>query len=325
MNVLVGSGPTHLQACLAVLSEELAPMKFHVQPAPAAAATDCTEVWESFHPTYRESIGAVESPLLHHADSSHGSGFEACAEPLDAALCAELEDAGFVSGLCQPAMQRLRALAQRRGWGDGENTRVWCAGVHQSANLIVDTASSRINDAEGHLVAACQWALAEGALCEEPMRGVCFNIRKATAGAALRAVKTCLLQAQLAARPCLLEPVLELDIACASATIAEIVLRELSRRNAQILPESPWPQHGLAATVHVFAELPVRKAGGLEEALLGEVREADILYTATCSRWAIVDGSPWCPGLHADLIRGVREWRQLAPEVPLPTNIVQEE
>eukprot|EP00971_Amphidinium_carterae_P082757 1637242-Amphidinium_carterae.1 len=70
--------------------------------------------------------------------------------------------------------------------GDGENTRVWCAGVHQSANLIVDTASSRINDAEGatqsihlqhcfiwslshergHLVAACQWALAEGALCE---------------------------------------------------------------------------------------------------------------------------------------------------------------
>lgn len=129
---------------------------------------------------------------------------------------------------------RAKVLAEKFDYDVTEASRIWSFGPHGNGpNLLVDVTRgvqylSEIKDA---VVSGFQWATKEGVLCEEPMRGIRFNLHDATllsdaihrgAGQILPTARRVVYASVLTAQPRLLEPIYLVEIHCPEQAIGGV-------------------------------------------------------------------------------------------------------
>jgi len=144
------------------------------------------------------------------------------AEPLNEELTTLIEN-GKVTPK-DDVKSRSRILIDQFDWDKVDATKIWSFGPENTgANLLVDTtkAVQFMNEIRDSCENAFQWATKEGAMCQENMRGIRFNIVDATlhtdaihrgGGQIIQTARRCFYASELSAVPSLQEPIFSCEI-----------------------------------------------------------------------------------------------------------------
>jgi len=278
--------------------------------------------------TFRETV-SESSRLRCFAKSPNGKNtLTMLADPLGAAVADEVE-AGLVGPAAGWEPERTQAhLQDAHGWDLLAARGLWAFGPGSGGgNALVDDtmlltgagglgddragAAAVLSGARSSVVQGFDWAVREGPLCEEPMRGVQFRLLDVAfagtpldraPGQIIPAARRAAYSAFLMAEPRLMEPTLEVEV-LAPADVAPAVQRVLKRRRGHIVADAPKP----GTPFYVLRGfVPVMDSFGLETDLrVHTAGQAMILQVF--SRWDVVPGDP--------LDRSV-ELRPLEPQPP---------
>lgn len=124
-----------------------------------------------------------------------------------------------------------------------------------------------LNEIKDSVVAGFQWATKEGALCEENMRGVRFDVHDVTlhadaihrgGGQIIPTARRCLYASVLTAQPRLMEPIYLVEIQCPEQVVGGIY-GVLNRKRGHVFEES---QVAGTPMFVVKAYLPVNESFG---------------------------------------------------------------
>merc|ERR1711998_554648 len=207
-HIVAGAGELHLEICLKDLEDDFMKGTPIVKGDPVV----------SFRETVTEEsdrMGLSKSPNKHNRLYMR-------AEPMGEELALAI-DKGEISST-QDAKERGRKLADDYGWDINFARKIWCFGPDTSGpNVFVDNTVGvqYLNEIKDHVVSAFQWASKEGALCEEPMRGIRYNLYDVTmhadaihrgAGQIMPTARRCMYACCLTAEPALMEPVFLVNI-----------------------------------------------------------------------------------------------------------------
>jgi len=252
-HIVAGAGELHLEICLKDLEEDHAgiPLK---KSDPVVS--------------YRESVSEQSSQMcLSKSPNKHNRLFMT-AGPFPEGLSEDI-DAGDISSK-QDFKLRSRVLIDKYKFDATESRKIWCFGPEGTGpNMLIDCAKGvqYLNEIKDSVVAGFQWATKEGALAEENVRGVRYNIHDVTlhtdaihrgGGQIIPTTRRVLLACQLTAQPRIMEPVYLVEIQCPETAIGGIY-GVLNRRRGHIFEEN-----AVAGTpmYMVKAYLPVNESFG---------------------------------------------------------------
>lgn len=207
--IVAGAGELHLEICLNDLENDHAGVPLR-KSDPVVG--------------YRETVTAESSMMALSKSQNKHNRLYVKAEPLGEELTQDIES-GKVAPRDDPKT-RARYLADTYGWDVTDARKIWCFGPDTSGpNLFIDASKGvqYMNEIKDSVVAAFQWATKEGAVCEEPMRGIKFAIFDCTlhtdaihrgGGQIIPTARRVCYAAQMLAKPALQEPMFLVEIAC---------------------------------------------------------------------------------------------------------------
>jgi elongation factor 2 len=224
----------------------------------------------------------------------------------------------------QPAESRFpeqKREEQRAALQPEESNNIWA--TDENKNVLVNSSSTakQLEEAKASIITGFHWACRTGALCEEPLREVRATLMKTELDAdpglrepdqITRAVSRAILGSFLTAKPVILEPIYEIEVAVQSnwfGTCTNIITR---RRGKIVATE----QKGLVATITGY--IPVAETFGMS----AEMRSATSGYAFwqfTFDHWSKVPEN-----LAHETITKLRERRGLPMEIPKPETFVDE-
>jgi len=201
-HIIAGCGELHIEICLKDLVEEYA--KCEIKKSDPVV-------------TYKETVSEESSQICLSKSPNKHNRLYVVATPLGDDLTVAIE-ADEVSSK-QDQKDRNRKLADKFEWDINEAKKIWCFGPDTSGpNLLVDTtkAVQYLNEIKDSCEAAFQWATKEGAMTEENMRGIRFNIMDVAlhadaihrgGGQIIPTARRVFYAAQLTAKPKFVEPI----------------------------------------------------------------------------------------------------------------------
>merc|ERR1712142_74215 len=285
-HIIAGAGELHLEICLKDLEEDHAciPLK----------KTDPVV-------SYRESVTEASSQTcLSKSPNKHNRLFmTAC--PMPDGLAEAIDD-GKVTPR-QEAKERGRYLAEKYEMDVGEARKIWCFGPDgQGPNIVMDCTKGvqYLNEIKDSVVAGFQWATKEGVLAEENMRGIRFNIHDVTlhtdaihrgGGQIIPTARRVLYACCLTAKPCILEPVYQVEIQCPEQAVGGIY-GVLNRRRGHVFAEEQTP--GTPMFV-VKAYLPVNESFGFTADLRSNTG-GQAFPQCVFDHWQLMPGDPMQEG-----------------------------
>lgn len=306
-HIVAAAGELHLDVSLRALEEEHARIKIKRSPPVVS---------------YRETI-TDKSSIVVLAKSPNGlNRLLMTAEPLSAELVDALEAGKFATKRDQKAL--VRELVDVYNWDLQDAKRLWCFGPGpDGSNALVDTTKSAdyLSDVKDNIINAFLNTCSKGVLCNEPMRGIRFNIvdchlhrDPAHRGAAqiIPAAKSAFFAAQLSASPTIVEPFYLTEIVAPLDVIGG-VHAVLARRRGRTFAQEQ--KDGTPLSV-IKAFLPVVDSFGFDLALR-EATSGKAFPQLVFDHWENVDGNPFDD--HSPLalsIRAVRVRKGLPPEIP---------
>jgi len=244
------------------------------------------------------------------------------AQPLAEGL-AEAVDEGTITS-SQNVKERARMLSDTFDFDVNHAQKIWCFGPEGSGpNMLVDTtfAVQHLQDIRDTVVAGFQWASSEGALCEETLRGVRFNLTDATihadpahrgGGQIIPTTRRAMKGAMLRAKPCLLEPVFMVEVQCTDDVIGG-VMSVLAHRRGQIVDEVHSPDSPLCL---IRAHLPVNEGFGFTEELRSSTG-GKAFPQCVFDHWQVLPGNPLDPtSLCGTVVAQVRQRKGLPVAIP---------
>ncbi|MGH0176288.1 UNVERIFIED_CONTAM: hypothetical protein FKN15_072472 [Acipenser sinensis] len=169
------------------------------------------------------------------------------ARPFQDGLAEDIEKGDVTAR--QELKARARYLTEKYEWDVTEARKIWCFGPDGTGpNLLVDVTKGvqYLNEIKDSVVAGFQWASKEGALCEENMRAVRFDIHDVTlhtdaihrgGGQIIPTARRVLYACQLTAQPRLMEPVYMVEIQCPEQVVGGIY-GVLNRKRGHVFEES---------------------------------------------------------------------------------------
>merc|ERR1719502_89860 len=196
-HIVAGAGELHLEICLKDLEEDFMKGTPIVKGDPVV----------SFRETVTEESDRM---CLSKSPNKHNRLFMK-AQPLSEEFSQAVDSDVITS--TQDMKTRGRALADDYGWDVNFARKIWCFGPDTTGpNVFVDNTVGvqYLNEIKDHVVSAFQWASKEGALCEEPMRGIRFNLYDVTmhadaihrgAGQIMPTARRCMYACCLTAQP----------------------------------------------------------------------------------------------------------------------------
>jgi len=282
-HVIAGCGELHVEICLKDLRDDYAQVDF-ITSDPVVS--------------YRETVtGPSSQTCLAKSPNKHNRLFME-AEPLGAELATEIDNGKC--GAKMDAKERAKELAEKFDWDKNHALKIWCYGPEtDGANVVVDTtlAVQYLNEIKEHVNSAFQWATKEGPLCEEPLRGVRFNLKDVTlhtdaihrgAGQIMPATRRCVFACELTAGPTLQEPIFLVDITSPQDASGGIYNCMNQRRGVVIHEE----QREGTNLVHMKAHLPVAESFGFTGALR-QATSGQAFPQCSFSHWEDLQGDPY--------------------------------
>ncbi|XP_029285161.1 elongation factor 2-like [Cottoperca gobio] len=284
-HIVAGAGELHLEICLKDLEEDHAcvPLK---KSDPVVS--------------YRETV-SVESTVvcLSKSPNKHNRLFMKAA-PFDEGLAENIEKGDV--GPRQELKARARFLADKHDWDVGEARKIWCFGPDGTGpNLLVDVTKGvqYLNEIKDSVVAGFQWAVKEGVLCEENMRGIRFNVHDVTlhtdaihrgGGQIIPTARRCLYACELTAEPRMMEPVYLVEIQCPESAVGGIY-GVLTKRRGHVFEEVSVLGTPMRVTK---AYLPVMESFGFTADLRSHTG-GQAFPQCVFDHWQILPGDPMDP------------------------------
>uniref|UniRef100_A0A667Y678 Eukaryotic translation elongation factor 2 n=1 Tax=Myripristis murdjan TaxID=586833 RepID=A0A667Y678_9TELE len=282
-HIVAGAGELHLEICLKDLEEDHAgiPLK---KSDPVVS--------------YRETVSDESNQIcLSKSPNKHNRLFMK-ARPFPDGL-AEDVDKGDVSAR-QELKQRARYLAEKYEWEVAEARKIWCFGPDGSGpNMLIDMSKGvqYLNEIKDSVVAGFQWATKEGALCEENMRGIRFDIQDVTlhadaihrgGGQIIPTARRVLYASMLTAQPRIMEPIYLVEIQCPEQVVGGIY-GVLNRKRGHVFEEC---QVAGTPIFVVKAYLPVNESFGFTADLRSNTG-GQAFPQCVFDHWQILPGDPY--------------------------------
>jgi elongation factor 2 len=258
-HIIAGAGELHLEICLKDLQDDFM----------GGAEIVVSDPVVSFRETVLDK--SVRTVMSKSPNKHNRLYFEA--RPLEEGL-PEAIDEGRIGPRDDPKV-RSQILAQEFGWDKDLAKKIWCFGPETTGpNMVVDMCKGvqYLNEIKDSVVAAFQWATKEGALAEENMRGIAFEVCDVVlhtdaihrgGGQIIPTARRVMYAAQLTAKPRLLEPVYLVEIQAPEGALGGIY-GVLNQKRGHVFEEVQRPGTPL---YNIKAYLPVIESFGFSGTL----------------------------------------------------------
>jgi elongation factor 2 len=258
-HIIAGAGELHLEICLKDLQEDFM----------GGAEIVVSDPVVSFRETVLEKSSRT---VMSKSPNKHNRlYFEA--RPLEDGLAEAIDD-GRIGPRDDPKV-RSKVLAEELWW-DKDHAKKICCFVPETTgpNMVVDMCKGvqYLNEIKDSVVAAFQWATKEGALAEENMRGIAFEVCDVVlhadaihrgGGQVIPTARRVMYAAQLTAKPRLLEPVYLVEIQAPEGALGGIY-SVLNQKRGHVFEEVQRPGTPL---YNIKAYLPVIESFGFSGTL----------------------------------------------------------
>nr|XP_018262560.1 elongation factor 2 [Kwoniella dejecticola CBS 10117]OBR84718.1 elongation factor 2 [Kwoniella dejecticola CBS 10117] len=306
--IVAGAGELHLEICLNDLENDHAGVPLR-KSDPVVG--------------YRETVTAESSMVALSKSQNKHNRLYVKAEPLDEELTKDIEE-GRVAPRDDPKI-RARYLADTYGWDVTDARKIWAFGPDTTGpNIILDASKGvqYMNEIKDSVVAAFQWATKEGGVCEEPMRGIRYNMIDCTlhadaihrgGGQIIPTARRVCYAAQLLAKPGLQEPMFLVEIAVPESAQGG-VYSCLNVRRGQVFSSEQRPGTPMYT---MKAYLPVSESFGFN-ADLRAATGGQAFPQAVFDHYSLLNGDPTEVGSKINALAvSIRTRKSLKPDVPL--------
>merc|ERR1711887_102756 len=308
-HIVAGAGELHLEICLKDLEEDFMKGTPIVKGDPVVS--------------FRETVTEESDRMCLSKSPNKHNRLYMKAEPLSEDLSLKIDEG--VIGATQDPKIRGRMLADDFGWDINQARKIWCFGPDTTGpNVFVDNTVGvqYLNEIKDHVVSAFQWASKEGALAEEPMRGIRFNLYDVTmhadaihrgAGQIMPTARRCMYACCLTANPSLMEPVFLVNITAPENALSGIY-SYLNKKRGHVFAEDQRPGTPI---YNLNAYLPVLESFGFV-ADLRAATSGQAFPQCVFDHWALMGGDALDPADKlGELVQSIRKRKNLSSvEVP---------
>jgi len=306
-HIVAGAGELHLEICLKDLQDDFM----------GGAEIRISDPVVSFRETILEKSSRT---VMSKSPNKHNRlYFEA--RPLESGL-PEAIDEGKVGPRDDPKI-RSKILSEEFGWDKDVSKKIWCFGPDTNGpNMVVDMCKGvqYLNEIKDSVVAAAQWAMKEGVVCEENMRGVCFEVCDVVlhadaihrgGGQIIPTARRVMYAAQLTAKPRLFEPVYLVEIQAPEQALGGIY-SVLNQKRGHVFDEQQRPGTPL---YNIKAYLPVVESFGFT-AVLRAATSGQAFPQMVFDHWDMMGSDPLEAGTQANTLVGEIRKRKGLKETP---------
>ncbi len=222
-NIICGSGELHVEICIKDLIDEYAQIEIIVSDPVVS---------------YRETVTKESEQAMAKSSNSHNRLY-CTTQPITEELSVAIEDGNIDM---RDQKKRAKQLYEKHEWGKTEGLKIWAFGPQgDGPNLIIDSTQGCqfMNEIKEHMVSGFEIVTKSGALCEENMRGVRFDVEDTYlhqdsihrgGGQITPATRKVLLACELLAEPSLQEPYFKVEITCPQNVVGTIYSVMANRR-----------------------------------------------------------------------------------------------
>lgn len=281
-HTIVGSGELYMDCVLRDLREAYGKVDIKVSDPVVPFTETVTEM----------------SALQCYADTPNGHNkIVMVAEPLESGILNALEAGDLEKGGNSPNLLRdlgWDALASRSLWTFGPDT---ARGPNALLNdVLIEETRRKSDDVRESIVQGFCWAMREGPLADEPVRGVKLRLLDTTIAdsevsrSPAQIIPTCRRVAYssiLTANPRMMEPVYRTEIVCGSAALSAAYVL-IGRRRGMVLEESEVAGVPL---MRLIVEMPVLDSFGFETDLR-VLTQGSAFCLQAFDHWGLVPGDP---------------------------------
>jgi elongation factor 2 len=314
-HIIAGAGELHLEICLKDLQDDFMKGNEIVVSKPIVSFSETISIKtgeDSEYPT----------PCVSKSANKHNRLY-VNAYPLDNKFINDIEE-GKIK-LSQDMKTFGRMLADEYKWNVEEARKIWSFGCPPDAkcNVIVDVTKGvqYLKECKDYIISGFLEATKGGVLCDEPLRGACFNIEDVklhsdpahrNIGQILPCARNVCYACEIASGPKLLEPVYLINIIVSTQAING-VYSTLNQRRGTI--EKIEDCSGMSSS-KIEGYLPVLESFGFIE-LLRKNTGGKAFAQMKFSHWQQVSGNPMKEGTDAyQIMMDVRQRKGLKLEIP---------
>ncbi|CAG9467028.1 unnamed protein product [Pedinophyceae sp. YPF-701] len=260
--IIAGAGELHLEICLKDLQDDFMGGAQLVVSDPVVP--------------FRETVTVESERVVMSKSPNKHNRLYFKATPMDEELAHAIEE-GDITPRDDPK-DRSKKLVDTFGWDKDEAKKIWCFGPDTTGpNLVVDVTKGVqfLNEIKDSVVAGFQDATAKGVLCDEPMRGILFQLHDVTlhadaihrgGGQLIPTTRRVLFASELTAQPRLQEPVFLVEIQAPEPALGGIYSC-INTKRGQVFEEVQRPGTPM---YNIKAYLPVVNSFGFT----GDLRAA---------------------------------------------------
>jgi elongation factor 2 len=258
-HIIAGAGELHLEICLKDLQDDFM----------GGAEITVSPPVVSFRETVLEKSCRT---VMSKSPNKHNRLYME-ARPLEDGLAEAIDDERV--GPRDDPKVRSKILSEEFGWDKDLAKKIWCFGPETTGpNMVVDMCKGvqYLNEIKDSVVAGFQWASKEGALADENMRGICFEVCDVVlhtdaihrgGGQVIPTARRVIFASQLTAKPRLLEPVYLVEIQAPENALGGIY-GVLNQKRGHVFEEVQRPGTPL---YNIKAYLPVIESFGFSGTL----------------------------------------------------------
>ncbi|KAK4787490.1 hypothetical protein SAY86_011323 [Trapa natans] len=306
-HIIAGAGELHLEICLKDLQEDFMGGAEIVKSDPVVS--------------FRETVLEKSCRTVMSKSPNKHNRLYMEARPLEEGL-AEAIDEGKIGPRDDPKV-RSKILSEEFGWDKDLAKKIWCFGPETTGpNMVVDMCKGvqYLNEIKDSVVAGFQWASKEGALAEENMRGICFEVCDVVlhadaihrgGGQVIPTARRVIYASQLTAKPRLLEPVYLVEIQAPEQALGGIY-SVLNQKRGHVFEEIQRPGTPL---YNIKAYLPVVESFGFSSTLRAAT-SGQAFPQCVFDHWDMMSADPLEAGSQASqLVADIRKRKGLKEQM----------
>jgi len=306
-HIVAGAGELHLEICLKDLEEDHACIPIKVSDPVV---------------TYRETVHEESNQMCLSKSPNKHNRLYMKALPMPDGLPDDIDNNEVTPR--QELKARARYLNEKYDYDVTEARKIWCFGPDGTGpNMLIDVTKGvqYLNEIKDSVVAGFQWAMKEGVMSEENIRGVRINLYDVTlhadaihrgGGQIIPTARRCIYGSLLTAGPRFFEPVYLVEIQCPEAAVGGIY-GVLNRRRGVVIEES---QIAGTPMFIVKAHLPVNESFGFTADLRSNTG-GQAFPQCVFDHWAVLGGDPKENGTKTkEIMDGIRKRKGLKEGLP---------